>query len=278
MGHCGSVDVACSTGCQKNCLRTAPAELAEEGNLTALDEPLEVIDDASECKLTARKDEETNNWKGSEPPQTGPESTSGSFKNMTLDVEGRAAPSKVGNGRVGEGADACCVVLLNRENGLLGLAVDPDDGETLVVSAVDEGLVQEWNERNTTRPVTVGDRIISVNGMQGSPMQLFDLLNEHTSLQLEVKGHSERSVTLIRDPPDRKFGLVLRHREGGNLLLVKEISNGIVEDWNRDHAGSEIRCGDRIVEVNNTRGRGSVLNDLVKTTSAKLDLTIIPIS
>lgn len=257
--------------------------MREAPNLEPTDEPLAGIDQQVHFEKIHDEEEERL--------EAHPLSTSASLQTNSLDVEGVAAASiKTDSKTAPEDVqleesnacfvenNACFVVSLNTDNGLLGLAVDPDDGEALMVSAVDEGLVQEWNKNSSTRQVTVGDRILSVNGLYGSPMQLFDFLNESESLQLEFKQHSERSVTLFRDLPDRKLGLVLRHREGGNVLLVKEISTGIVEDWNRDHAGSEIRCGDRIVEVSGTRGRGSMLNDLLKTTNGKLHLTIIPIA
>mmetsp|Transcript_59589 Transcript_59589/g.141789 ORF Transcript_59589/g.141789 Transcript_59589/m.141789 type:complete len:151 (+) Transcript_59589:87-539(+) len=61
------------------------------------------------------------------------------------------------------------VVTVDRTNGgKLGIDCDRYDGATLLVDRVNPGLVEDWNNANTTSDykVCAGDRIIAVNGIQ----------------------------------------------------------------------------------------------------------------
>lgn len=158
-------------------------------------------------------------------------------------------------------------VEVDLSKGPLGVTLDEDDGETLVITAIGGGLVQEWNrEHQGRKQVTIGDRIKSVDGVFGNPRQLCELLRASGPLSLLIRQHVEFHVALIRKDENVKLGLEVRHREGGNTLLVRKVfSEGMVPEWNRVHAGLEIRVGDRAIEVNGVRGPGSSLNEKVKS-------------
>lgn len=154
---------------------------------------------------------------------------------------------------------------VDTNNGRLGLNTDLDDGETLVVTALSPGLIEDWNSANPGRHIEVGDAIASVNDTSGSPSELLKILGSARLLRLTVRRHREYNAALLRKEPAAKLGIELRHREGGNTLLVRKVGDdGIVAEWNRHHSGLEIRVGDRVLEVNGFRGPGSQLNDKVK--------------
>jgi len=156
----------------------------------------------------------------------------------------------------------------------LGLTLDWDDGYSLVVTNTEPGLIEDWNSQHPDEKVSIGDSIVSVNDSILPPKELADVLDGlakqdavEREVRLLVRRHSEYDVALIRKDATEKLGIELRHREGGNTLLVRQIlEQGIVADWNRKHAGDsiKIKVGDRVIEVNGTRGSGTVLNEKVK--------------
>jgi len=157
-------------------------------------------------------------------------------------------------------------IQLDKEQGKLGMVTDIDDGAHLVITAVMEnGHIQAWNDKHPEHErVTVGDRVLSVNGVQGEPAQLLKLLDTYRWLKVVIRRHSEFSIALVR-PGTEKLGIELRFREGGHTLLVRKVGEGMLQEWNRLHPGLELKVGDRIVAVNGTRGEGSLLNSKVKS-------------
>mmetsp|Transcript_121411 Transcript_121411/g.220809 ORF Transcript_121411/g.220809 Transcript_121411/m.220809 type:complete len:142 (-) Transcript_121411:53-478(-) len=69
----------------------------------------------------------------------------------------------------------------------LGVDVDHQDGNTLLVEAIHEGLVQNWNNNNRGNEVKVGDRIFEVNGVKGDVLQLVDECKKNQVLQMKLK-------------------------------------------------------------------------------------------
>lgn len=157
-------------------------------------------------------------------------------------------------------------VQIDKEQGKLGMVTDSDDGAHLVITAIsDNGHLQAWNASHPDHEkVTVGDRVLSVNGVKGEPAQLLKLLDTYRWLKVVIRRHTEFSIALVR-PGTEKLGIELRFREGGHTLLVRKVGEGMLEEWNRKHCGLELKVGDRIVAVNGVRGEGSLLNSKVKS-------------
>jgi C-terminal processing protease CtpA/Prc len=179
-----------------------------------------------------------------------------------------------------------------RKKSSLGIALDYDDGNVLVITSIEPGLIEDWNSQHPDKAVTIGDGIISVNGVTLPPQDLAKLIDKlagdssERQLVLTLKRHAEFDVALIRKDPTviasqiddelpEKLGIVLRHREGGNTLLVlKVLDEGLVSDFNRKHSSVGVQVGDRIIEVNGTRGPGAILNERVKA-KGSLILTLV---
>ena len=60
----------------------------------------------------------------------------------------------------------------------MGLQIDHEDGSTLVVDAIHDGLIKWWNELNPGFTVWPTDRIVAVNGKRGNA----DVLLRETEL------------------------------------------------------------------------------------------------
>merc|ERR1712182_118663 len=65
------------------------------------------------------------------------------------------------------------IVYLDRSRGdPLGIDVDGSNGVSLVVQAVNGGLVQAWNDKNPDRKVRPGDHLIDANGIRDDAVEL----------------------------------------------------------------------------------------------------------
>lgn len=66
-------------------------------------------------------------------------------------------------------------IVLDKTAGMqLGIDVDNQDGNTLLIEGINEGLIAMWNKDNPENPVRVGDRIIEVNGINNDLIKLVD--------------------------------------------------------------------------------------------------------
>mmetsp|Transcript_45644 Transcript_45644/g.74127 ORF Transcript_45644/g.74127 Transcript_45644/m.74127 type:complete len:149 (-) Transcript_45644:106-552(-) len=78
-------------------------------------------------------------------------------------------------------------ITLDKSSGnRLGIDVDHQDGQTLLVECINPGLVQDWNDNNAQQ-VQVGDRIVEVNGMRDDVLQLVDECKKNQVLLLKVR-------------------------------------------------------------------------------------------
>mmetsp|Transcript_73136 Transcript_73136/g.191726 ORF Transcript_73136/g.191726 Transcript_73136/m.191726 type:complete len:170 (-) Transcript_73136:22-531(-) len=66
------------------------------------------------------------------------------------------------------------VLIDRRSGGKLGLDVDQLSGSVLIVDAIKDGLIQNWNDEHPARALRVGDYIVSVNGVRGDGLQLVE--------------------------------------------------------------------------------------------------------
>lgn len=76
--------------------------------------------------------------------------------------------------------------------GKLGIDVDHEDNRTLLVENVKEGLVQDWNLAHPELQVTVGDRIVEVNGVKEDVMRMLEECKKPQLLECRVKSLSRR--------------------------------------------------------------------------------------
>lgn len=69
----------------------------------------------------------------------------------------------------------------------LGVDVDHQDGQTLLIDAITGGLVEKWNTENPGQAVKQGDRIVEVNGIRGDVLQLVDECKKNKVLEMMVR-------------------------------------------------------------------------------------------
>lgn len=147
---------------------------------------------------------------------------------------------------------------LDRKSGTrLGMSILEHVGQTLLVTAVTGGLCEEWNNAHhgSDERVRPGDRIVVVNGIRS---------NTHLLLE-ECKKNQVLHMAILRPPCQElapgvhsvaldktggiKLGIDISQHDG-RTLLVTQIRQGLVQEWNRENPCHQLRPGDRIIKVN----------------------------
>jgi len=153
----------------------------------------------------------------------------------------------------------------------LGLDVDFSDGPTLLVDAVHDGLIKQWNTAHPKQEVRCRDRIINVNGVRDDARKIIEELSSAETLNIYFKRPSEFSISVAKPHEQAEVGLDLKFSLGSATLLVDAVTDGIVDGWNRKNVSLALSKGDRIYEVNGFQGDAQKLYDVL-TKSDQLEL------
>eukprot|EP00401_Gymnodinium_catenatum_P071054 CAMPEP_0117569126 /NCGR_PEP_ID=MMETSP0784-20121206/58497_1 /TAXON_ID=39447 /ORGANISM="" /LENGTH=165 /DNA_ID=CAMNT_0005367089 /DNA_START=61 /DNA_END=558 /DNA_ORIENTATION=+ len=105
--------------------------------------------------------------------------SSGESERVAPDAERRASDENSG-----------LVVTLDRSGGAsLGIAVKKHrpDGKLYVHALGERGLVPTWNAANPSTEVSIGDRIVEVNGASGDPKLLIDEMHKVQVLSIRLE-------------------------------------------------------------------------------------------
>ncbi|CAK9104898.1 unnamed protein product [Durusdinium trenchii] len=177
--------------------------------------------------------------------QAGPEG-----KTMTIGYSGYGAAEQVG------------VVVTKLDLSLgsnVGVAFDVQDKSFPVVKEVYGGLLQVWNSScSPAEMVQVNDRLIEVDGQQGSKTELCDRLQERKDagdgvLELKFRRPREKKVVLSKTE-GKEFGITLNYFKSASKVLIAGLDeDGLVQDWNLAHPETPVKRGDVIIEVNGLR-------------------------
>jgi len=143
----------------------------------------------------------------------------------------------------------------------LGLSLDWKDGKVLEVSAVNDGLVAEWNAANPGKEMKTGDKIVVVNGVSGSTDQMLNQIKLLGEVDLVVLRQSQ----IVAPNVDNEFAASLVCSSGtliglacdfedGQTLMIRTVGPGVVAKWNVANPGKRIVAGDRIMDVNGISG------------------------
>lgn len=74
------------------------------------------------------------------------------------------------------------------------LHFDTRIGTTLVIQAINEGLIKAWNASNPSKAVLEGDRIAAVNGQRGTAEQLLDRIRISDELNFVLQRPAAAAV------------------------------------------------------------------------------------
>lgn len=156
----------------------------------------------------------------------------------------------------------------------IGLNLDALDGSTAYVDNIIPGAVQGWN---TGRPekecLKISDRIVAVNGVQGDTDKLLSELKATTTWNIAVLRPFEMRVVVDckRFP---SLGLDLKYSPNGNTLLISDLGDGAIKEWNTGPQDLKVARFDRIVAINGVRGSAKSLLEAAASVEV-LDLVIL---
>jgi len=143
------------------------------------------------------------------------------------------------------------VELVKAEGKSLGLALDLRDLEVLLITNVrPRSLAEAWNKVAPPQlEIRAADRIVKVNGAEGSSSDLTDMLKSNQKYVLTLMRPREFQVTI--DKSSKNLGLNLDARGEWADLIVKSISDdGSASDWSAANPAQALAVSQRIVAVN----------------------------
>ncbi|CAE6943945.1 unnamed protein product [Symbiodinium sp. CCMP2456] len=150
---------------------------------------------------------------------------------------------------------------LDKSEGSFGLCLDYEDAELpgtgagfkdrCLVFNVTGGAAAEWNKGHPDKALQVGDCIAAANGVKGSSKAVFESIRKADKVDLDVERPQE--ITVAAGKGGRPLGLHLAYADSSVGLIVKQVNEGPVKEWNKAHPSSSVGPGDRILEVNGCR-------------------------
>merc|ERR1719401_50716 len=168
--------------------------------------------------------------------------------------------------------------VIHQQGEKLGLSLNGQDGQTLLIEKVGDGVIKNWNDTKSPQ-VFPGDRIVAVNGMRGESKQLIGIANEALNSGMGTLALTISSARLkefiirLFLMKDEKLGLSLDCDEQG-VLVVTAVQPGLVSGWNVQHPEKAVMPGDRVVAANGVGGNPSEI--IAQTTKGgELQLTIV---
>lgn len=145
----------------------------------------------------------------------------------------------------------------------LGIDVDVIDGVTLRVMEVHAGVVRSHNASASSK-LMAGDHIVAVNGTRGVAARIVQRLAKDQTIEAEVIRPEEFSIRIQKQ--EGGIGIDIKHAPDGTSLLITSIlGRGAIQEWNDSHEEKVVRKGDRIDQVNGTRGHWMALSDSIMT-------------
>eukprot|EP00411_Alexandrium_monilatum_P027734 CAMPEP_0175366638 /NCGR_PEP_ID=MMETSP0095-20121207/19240_1 /TAXON_ID=311494 /ORGANISM="Alexandrium monilatum, Strain CCMP3105" /LENGTH=317 /DNA_ID=CAMNT_0016664651 /DNA_START=175 /DNA_END=1128 /DNA_ORIENTATION=+ len=148
----------------------------------------------------------------------------------------------------------------------IGLDFDTQDDELVYIADVKPGPVQFHNlNAKPTDQVRQGHFIVQANGVRGFSANIVEVLKSDRRLQLIVRRPYEMTVAIRKLTQKTSLGMEFMPKVSGASahggLLVVDITDGPIFEWNLTNPDQEVRCGDRITAVN---GQHSKASDLLK--------------
>jgi len=169
-------------------------------------------------------------------------------------------------------AGAEFTVVITRNIGeAVGLDIDHIDGVSAVVVALKNGAIRSWNDNNRDQEIKPGDRIIEVNGSRGDVQQLIAKLKTDLTWRLSVQRPTELNVTIYKANAPT-LGLDLKYAPNSKSLLITAVDHGPMQDWNNVNPDKAVRAYDRIIEINQARGKPQ---DLIQASDGKDTLEMV---
>ena len=158
----------------------------------------------------------------------------------------------------------------------LGIILDVTNPECAVVKEITNGPLRDWNENcSEDKRVTLLDRVVEVNGVRGSSIELAKALGnpDATEYSITMQRPEERRVCLIRPG---EIGMVMNYKRIGAVApWVSKITSGLLSQWNESMPDQAVHVHDRLIAVNGEKGTTEELLAKVRADNDILELTVL---
>lgn len=240
-------------------------------------------DDQSELLGTARLEAESFDVTGfnGELPLEGDEGSQTAYLKVRVRVAGQRYPDGP--------PQELKVHIDNPQKKASGIQYDIEDGSTVFVTGLKQGLITEYNEDlKPDRRIALGSFIIKVNGVEGDSNELAEMLKKETSLDLLIRRPMEWRVAICATS-EKDFGMEFNKKKIGNSLLITKVCETPkiagkprqrrkpVQEWNAANPDQKINAGDRVIAVNGYKGKAAYLLKRMRTEakSGRFHLTLV---
>jgi len=166
------------------------------------------------------------------------------------------------------------ITIENRTAKSLGIELDTQDENAVYVDQVRPfGLVDLHNSNSKPTERLLSEHfIMQVNGVHGKASELVEELNKLSVLHLVVRRPSVFCVAVDKKDKKRDIGFSFNTRSCS--LVINQMWQGPVVEWNRRNPGKDVLLGDRIVAVNGLKGRASDMAKKMKSLD-KFIMTVV---
>lgn len=147
----------------------------------------------------------------------------------------------------------------------LGLDINYHDKETLLVTRVNAGPVNDYNNTDPDLLIAPGDRIMSVNGVSGSTNDMLPAC-QAAELKLTIRKCDEQRVMLEKRFPEQRLGFTAQKCDTVSLEIqtVDDDGDSLVVEYNRK-GGFRLDKMMRIVGINSVYGNAEQLEAELKS-------------
>lgn len=174
----------------------------------------------------------------------------------------------------GDGPAEFTVTLEKTPGSILGLELDLMDDVNAQVCGIDAGLIQSYNETAKSKEkVRVGDFIAKVNGTSGDAKVILEMLKSEGTINILIKRPEETILTI--DKGEGVIGLELQKAPRGYSLLIHEVKEGAIQQWNVANPSYALKPRDRIVCVNGNKDSTTSMMTAIQYAQKKLVLHIV---
>jgi len=176
------------------------------------------------------------------------------------------------------------IVTVNLEGKtILGLDVHWDDGRTLYIKGIKDGVVKSWNSEKPGEEVKPGDKVLAVNGVADDPKAMLGECRNRGKLNLLIRGQYDRSQLKVKakgsapldsgdeslvsiDTQGQPLGLDIDWADGKSLYIKGVNSPGAIESWNKSQSAEQaVIPGCTVVAVNGVSGDPAAMVNQCRT-------------
>lgn len=172
-------------------------------------------------------------------------------------------------------------VIMEKTTDALGVDVIKSLSSVLVVGNVKPGPLLDWNTLHPDLKVMPSDHIFEINGHGGSHEALIRAARGHGRLEMRIRRYAtgvadSPEIRIVLAGPIKSLGLDVTTRRN-SLKVINIREGGPIHEWNSTAAEeSQVKRGDRLLQVNNLRGTPQQLIQAVKSSTAQTVLIFSP--